>query len=208
MITLRVDVDYPYPNRLKSFVSTFLRVKLGKGYLENSKIIAKMVNESPNEVKCYWFFTVTTLPDREMLMMLNNSRHEICLHAVKDVYEEWIALEYHLMKLCGRKTFEYMLFEPKIKFYNRHGIDNVFTRIIWHNVRRCLIQSLPLLYFSNENTVGLDVLCCSVGQNLAYEKARVFKIIYFHPDWLFQSGKLNHRGRFFEVLQHLLMSKS
>ena len=206
MITFRVDVDYPYSNRLKSFLSTLLRVKLGNGYLENSKIIAQMMNESDNEVKCFWFFTVNTFPDREMLTLLNNPRHEICLHVVSDVYEEWINLEYHLMRLHGEKTFEYMVFNPKVKFYNRHGIDNFLTRIIWHKLNSDLIEPNSLSCFSNDNTVGLDMLCSCVGQKKAYQIAKGFQIIYFHPDWLFQTGKLNRRGRFFEVLEKLLLT--
>ena len=47
MIKLRMDVDYPYPSRFQSFLFTVLNRKIGKNYLKNSKIIAKMVNESP-----------------------------------------------------------------------------------------------------------------------------------------------------------------
>jgi len=29
-------------------------------------------------------------------------------------------------------------------------------------------------------------------------------VVYLHPIWLFQRGKLNHRGPFYEVLRWLL----
>ena len=205
MITLRIDVDYAYSNRLKSFLATFLNVKLGKGYLENSKIIAKMINASSKDIKAYWFFTTQTAPDCELFNLINNSKHEVCLHAVKNVYEEWMFLERHFMRLFGKKSFEYMLFEPKIKYYNVHGVKRFLMKIIWHKTNRGLTQKL-LLYFSNNNTVGLDMLCSCVGQRKAYEIAKGFQIIYFHPDWLFQTGKLNRRGRFFEVLEKLLLT--
>ena len=49
MIKLRLDVDYPYPSRAKSFLYIALRIKKrkGKDYLKNAQVIAKMVNESP-----------------------------------------------------------------------------------------------------------------------------------------------------------------
>ena len=55
MIKLRIDVDYPYPSRAKSFLYTVLNSKTGKNYLKNSKIIAKMINESTREVEVCWF---------------------------------------------------------------------------------------------------------------------------------------------------------
>ena len=71
MIKLRIDVDYPYPSRLKSFLYTALNIRTSKDYLKNAKIIARMINESPKEVKAYWFFTPKTVPDRELLDMLD-----------------------------------------------------------------------------------------------------------------------------------------
>ena len=43
MIKLRLDVDYAYPSRIKSFLYTALNRKTDKNYLKNSKIIAKMI---------------------------------------------------------------------------------------------------------------------------------------------------------------------
>ena len=55
MIKLRIDVDYAYPSRIKSFIYTALNLKGGRDYLKNSKTLARMINESPEEVKAYWF---------------------------------------------------------------------------------------------------------------------------------------------------------
>ena len=82
MIKFRIDVDYPYPSRVKSFIHTALNKKAGRDYLKNSKIIARMINESTEEVKAYWFFTFKTIPDEELLPMLNPERHEVALTAV------------------------------------------------------------------------------------------------------------------------------
>jgi len=65
MIKIRIDVDYAYASRPKSFVYTFLKRKPRKNYLANSKIIANMINETPCEVKAIWFFTPQTLPDKK-----------------------------------------------------------------------------------------------------------------------------------------------
>ena len=67
MIKIRIDVDYSYPSRLQSFISTALNISIRKNYLKNSKILAKMINESPEEVMAYWFFTPQTTPDSELL---------------------------------------------------------------------------------------------------------------------------------------------
>jgi hypothetical protein len=76
MIKIRLDVDYAYASRQKSFLCTFLNVKVKSGYLKNSKIIAKMVNESPNEAKAYWFFAPYTMPDKEMTELMRPDRHK------------------------------------------------------------------------------------------------------------------------------------
>ena len=105
MIKLRFDVDYPYPSRAKSFLYLALRIKHRKSrdYLKNSRIIAKMINESPKQVKAYWFFTPYTIPDNRLLGLLNSDRHEVALHVANKPIEEWKNLE----KATGR-TVKYL----------------------------------------------------------------------------------------------------
>ena len=76
MIKLRIDVDYPYPSRTKSFLCIALGIKSknGKDYLKNARIIAKMINESQKEVMAYWFFTPYTIPDKRLLDLLEPSK--------------------------------------------------------------------------------------------------------------------------------------
>jgi len=50
LIESRIDVDYPYPSRIKSFIYTAFGIKTRKEYLKNPKIIAKMINESQKNV--------------------------------------------------------------------------------------------------------------------------------------------------------------
>ena len=88
VIKLRLDVDYAYPSRNRSFVATAFNTKPGKDYLKNSKIIAKMINESPVELRAYWFFTPYTIPDAELLALLNVDRHEVGLHVANNAYRE------------------------------------------------------------------------------------------------------------------------
>lgn len=125
MMKLRIDVDYPYPSRLKSFLYTALNMKTSKDYLKNAKIIARMINESPKEVKAYWFFTPKTIPDKKLLGMLDKERHEIALHIVNSPYEEMKLLE----KTTGRR----------LNYYTIHGTSRLFARVIWKRWRlRCL----------------------------------------------------------------------
>ena len=118
MIKLRLDVDYAYPSRMKSFVYTALKRKTKSNYLKNSKIIAKMINESPLEVQAYWFFTPYTTPDSELLELLTPDRHEVALHVANDPYGELEKLE----KATGRK----------VRFYTVHGTARLLARLIWH----------------------------------------------------------------------------
>ena len=95
MIKLRIDVDYPYASRAKSFLYVALRIKSTKSenYLENARVIAQMINESSKNVKAYWFFTPCTIPDNRLLDLLNAERHEVALHVANKPFEEWKALE-------------------------------------------------------------------------------------------------------------------
>ena len=73
MIKLRIDVDYPYPSRTKSFLYLAFGIKKrkSKDYLRNARVIANMINESPKQVMAYWFFTPYTIPDGKLLPCLN-----------------------------------------------------------------------------------------------------------------------------------------
>jgi hypothetical protein len=196
MKTIRVDVDYAYVSRWKSFLSVFLHKKLGKGYLVNAKVIAKIVNDSSNKVKCFWFFTIQTLPDTELLNLISNSKHEVCLHYVKDLYSEWLIFRGHLAKL-GYKRFCW--------FYNRHGVERFLARVIWRKIGDApLIVSGPLKYFGERNCVKLDVLCYFCSDEKVFEIAKVNDVYHIHDVWLNQSGKLNRRGAFQNVLVRLL----
>jgi len=90
MIKLRIDVDYPYTSRAKSFATVALRRKStgGTDYLRNACIIAQMVNESQKNVKAYWFFTPYTVPDKRLLDLLNPEKHEVALHVVNSPNED------------------------------------------------------------------------------------------------------------------------
>lgn len=196
-MTLRIDVDYTYPSRLRSFLYTALGIRLGKDYLKNSKIIARMINESSKNVKAYWFFTPKTIPDKELLSLLNNDRHETALHIVNDPYGELKKLE----NSTGQK----------IRYYTVHGTSRLIARIMWKRWTSWtprIPKDFPLQSFYQFPTVGLDTLCytSSLGQALKASEIHVRKgyILHFHPIWLFQRGKLNQRAPYYEVLRRIL----
>jgi len=197
MIKLRIDVDYSYPSRAKSFLYTALNIKTGKNYLKNAKIIARMINESPKEIKAYWFFTRTTVPDRQLLDMLNEERHEVALHIANNPYEELYLLE----KATGRK----------LRYYTTHGTARLLARIIWKRwtVRSPEIpEDFPLESFYQFPFLGLDWLCYANDSAKAVRIARksitAGKVLHFHPEWLFQKGTINHRGPFYAALRRIL----
>ncbi len=198
MLTLRFDVDYPYPSRQKSFAYLLLGIKTSKNYLKNSKIIARMINESPEEVKAYWFFTPATIPDKELLELLNQEKHEVSLHIVNDPFSELKNLE----KSTART----------IQYYTIHGTERLLGRILW---KRGLTQSkavipeeFPLKSFHELTTVSLDrlVYCYRMDQVLNSVKSVIEKgeILHAHPEWLFQKGTFNHRGPYYNAFKKIL----
>lgn len=197
LVRLRIDVDYPYPSRIKSFICTALGIKTGKDYLKNSKILSRMINESKENVKAFWFFTPKTIPDNELLTLLNDSKHEIALHIVNDHERELEQLE----KATRRK----------IRFYTIHGTARLFTRIMWKRWKTKsphIPKDFPLQSFHQFPTYGLDRLCYARSTEQAVKRAESIikngRVLEIHPIWLFQRGKINRRGPFYEGLRRVL----
>ena len=197
MIKFRIDVDYPFPSRLKSFIYTASNLRLSKNYLKNSKIIARMINDSPLEVKAYWFFTAKTLPDAKLLSMLNPQKHEIALHLTNSPFKEKKILE----KTIGRT----------IKYFTIHGTARLITRVLWRRWKNkfpIVPKNFPLKSFHQFPTLSLDVLCYNYNEEKAFEKAKESinkdKILEIHPDWLFQRGLINRRGKYYSTLRKIL----
>jgi len=197
LLRIRVDVDYPYPSRIRSFIYTALGIKICSDYLKNSKIIAQMINESTKEVKVYWFFTPKTIPDKELLGLLRSDKHEIALHIVNDAYEE--------LKLLEKTT------RRKINYYTIHGTARLLARIMWKRWKAKepeIPSTFPLSSFHQYPTFSLDGVChiCNAEEALKRANSDIERgyVIYFHPIWLFQRGNLNHRGPFYETLRRIL----
>jgi hypothetical protein len=198
MIKLRMDVDYPYPSRAKSFLYLALGIKnrKSKDYLKNARVIAKMVNESPKQVKAYWFFTPYTIPDKRLLDLLNTDKHEVALHVANKPFEEWKILENQTNRT--------------VTYYTIHGTKRLFARLLWGRKLResqaKIPSDLPLKSFHDFPTFGLDTERYTLGLDRAKETAEEWikqkYVLSIHPEWLFQSG--NHRGPFYDVLKSIL----
>ncbi len=200
MFKLRLDIDYPYPSRAKSFLYIALGIKKrdGRDYLKNARIIAKMVNESPSQVMAYWFFTPYTLPDKKLLDLLHEDKHEVALHIANNPYREWKILENETNR--------------KIQYYSIHGTSRLVNQILW---RRKIGQgqakvpsSFPLKSFHEFPTVSLDAVryyhSCDETKKEAEERTINGEVLSIHPDWLFKRGKHNHRGPFYDALKSIL----
>jgi hypothetical protein len=198
IMKLRLDVDYPYPSRIKSFLFIALNRKAGKDYLKNAKIIARMINETPRKIQAYWFFTTRTEPDDEILQLLHSNIHEIGLHVANDPNWELKRLE----QVTGRK----------IRFYTIHGTARMVARMIWRRkiweAQAQIPQNFRLQSLHDVTTLGLDVICYSTPPLVALKVAEASiargDILHVHPEWLFKRGKLNHRGPFYETLREIL----
>jgi hypothetical protein len=198
MIKIRLDVDYPYPSRFQSFLFTTLNTRTSRNYLKNSKILAKMFNESPEELRAYWFFTPQTIPDGELLALLHPDKHEVALHVATQPYKEWKQLENATKR--------------KVEYYTVHGTARLIARLMW---RRKLSEAIvpippgfPLKSFYDFPTIHLDRICYDnppwPAVKIAQESVAKGDVLHIHPEWLFQKGTLNHRGPYYDVLRVLL----
>ncbi|MGE5575232.1 MAG: GNAT family N-acetyltransferase, partial [Ignavibacteria bacterium] len=200
MIKLRIDVDYPYPSRAKSFLTIALRIKgkRSRDYLKNARVLARMINESPNEVKVYWFFTPFTVPDQRLLDLLAPKKHEVGLHVANKPFEECKDLE--------NKT------KRKIQYYTIHGTQRVFARLLWG---RRLSQSqaivphdFPLSSLHDFPTTSLDRMRYLMGFDAVKEEAKLWveqgTIMSIHPEWVFEGNSKSKRGPFYDVLKNIL----
>lgn len=197
MITIRIDVDYPYRSRFRSFVYTVSGIKFGSDYLKNAKIVAGMINDSADDVKAHWFFTLKTLPDQELLRLLQPNKHEVDLHVVNDSMRE---LE--LLENATKRT-------PR--HYTIHGTERLVGRIAWRRFKSRapkIPKNFPLQSFHDFPTVGIDSLAYANpldrALKIARERLNAGDVIYFHPIWLFQRGKMNHRGPCYQILRKIL----
>lgn len=200
MIKLRIDVDYPYPSRARSFLHVALRIKRkkDKNYLKNARIIARMINESPLEVRGFWFFTPYTIPDKKLLELLNLEKHEIALHVANNPFEEWKVLENETNRT--------------VKYYTIHGTQRLLARLMWGRKRSqsqaAIPSDLPLTSFHNFTTMSLDRERYKFGLEKTLIDAERWidsdVVLSFHPEWLFRKTKRNQRGPFYDVLKAIL----
>ena len=200
MITLRIDVDYPYTSRPKSFLSIALRVKSTRGtdYLKNARIIAQMINESQKEVKAYWFFTHYTIPDQRLLNLLGEVRHEVALHVATQPFREWRMLE--------EKT------NRKIKYYTMHGTAGFLNQLLWgrklSEAQPVIPKEFPLISFHDFKTMSLDRERYLYGYEGALKETETFVhediVMSIHPDWLFNQTVRTQRGAYYDVLKTML----
>jgi hypothetical protein len=165
--------------------------------LKNAKIIARMINGSPKEIKAYWFFTPKTIPDRELLDMMDDERHEVCLHVANRPVEEMQLLE----KATGKK----------LRYYTIHGTSRLLTRVIWKRWKTktpVIPENFPLESFHQFPTFGLDAYCYAKTRGKAVEiatqKIAEGIVLEIHPEWVFQRGTINHRGPFYGAFRSIL----
>ena len=170
----------------------------GKDYLRNARAIAKMINESPKNVKAYWFFTPYTIPDKKLLDLLNPERHEVALHIATDPYREW--------KILENET------DRTVQYYTIHGTSRIFTQLLWGRKlgeKQVKVPAdFPLKSFHEFTTFSLDRICFQLGFDGGVREANAWIkqdfVLSMHPEWLFKKGKRSQRGPFYVVHQENL----
>lgn len=147
MMKLRIDVDYPFPSRMKSFIYVALRLKHAKkqDYLKNACILAQMINESSKTVRAYWFFTPYTIPDEKLLALLNTEKHEVALHVANNPFKELKTLENETNR--------------KVKYYTIHGTNRFVAKLLWGRKpgqsQAIIPEGFPLISFHTFPTMSL-----------------------------------------------------
>ncbi len=196
-IKLRIDVDYPYPSRNKSFLAVRLRCKskTSRDYLKNARTVARMINESPKDVKAYWFFTPYTIPDKRLLDLLKPERHEVALHIATEPLQEWKVLENETNRT--------------VTYYTIHGTSSLVARLLWGRYRKRVPEipsDFPLKSFHDFTTFGLDAIRYSAGFDGGKTQVdawiRQSFVLSVHPEWLFQAG--GRRGPYYDLLKAVL----
>ncbi len=199
MFKLRLDVDYPYPSRIKSFLYVGLRIKSKKSqdYLRNARIIARMVGESKVDVKAYWFFTPYTIPDKRLLYLLGPDKHVVALHVANKPVKEWKTLEGE----TGRKVEDYTI----------HGTSNLFAKLLWgrgFKSQAAIPADFPLKSFHELHNISLDRERYLRGYDTSVQYARDWiennVALEVHPEWLFEANNRTKRGPYYDVLKTLL----
>ena len=208
MIKLRIDVDYPYTSRAKSFLYIALRIKSTRGndYLRNARLIAQMINESPKDVRAYWFFTPYTIPDKRMLDLLNPQKHEVGLHVVNKPFEEFKTLE--------EKT------NRKVQYYTIHGTEGRLNQLLWrprnfkqlrlNQSRSAIPSNFKLISFHDEppRTMSLDHERYLRGYVQVVKQIHDWidqgVVMSMHPEWLFSARQKTQRGPFYDALKTML----
>jgi hypothetical protein len=199
VVKLRLDVDYAYPSRAKSFAYLALGLKnKRKNYLKNSKIIARMLKESPKQVMAYWFFTPYTIPDKTLLDLLTPDRNEVGLHIATDQYREWKILENETQRT--------------VKYYTIHGTSRVIAQLLWGRKlgqkQATISNDFPLRSFHDFKTYSLDAGRYRFGlERMKTESENLIKedvVLEIHPEWLFSKGTINPRGPCYDILKYIL----
>ncbi len=157
-----------------------------------------MINESKKNVKAYWFFTPTTMPDAELLGMLNENKHEVALHVATNPYKELKELEQATKR--------------HVNYYTVHGTERLVARLMWRRklseAKAPIPADFPLHSFYVYPTVGIDRLCYDNSFTRAMqtvdEGIARGDVLHFHPEWLLQQGTINHRGPYYDVLKTVL----
>jgi hypothetical protein len=199
VIKLRLDVDYAYPSRAKSFVYLALGIKKKRNnYLKNSKIIARMFKESPKQIAAYWFFTPYTIPDKTLLDLLTPESNEVGLHIATDPNREWKILENETKRT--------------VKYYTIHGTSRVIAQLLWGRKlgqKQATVPSdFPLKSFHDFKTYSLDAGRYKFGlERMKIESENLIKenvVLEIHPEWLFSKGTINPRGPYYDILKYIL----
>jgi hypothetical protein len=83
----------------------------------------------------------------------------------------------------------------------------MWRRKLWE-AKASIPENFPLKSFYDFPTIGLDRVCYEhttiESIKIAEQSIAKDEVLHVHPEWLFQRGKLNHRGPYYETLKTIL----
>jgi len=186
---LRVDIDFPYPRQTENYLNILLGLRF-KNYLEDSKTLCRLLNRY--NATATWFPTVLVIPDRELLDLLDEGRHEIgCQFIWRESEIERLRSE------LGRE----------IRFYAIHGTGTLINKVLWRRFRHPSIESKELVCIRDD--INFDKLCyryppCEILK--IFKKLSSKTMVVTHPTYMNRRSVLSKKGPTSETFSFLLKS--
>lgn len=157
--------------------------------MRDSKVLCKLLNEY--EATALWFPTILTIPDKELLGLLDAGGHEIGCQVIWDEDE----IE-KLQAEIGRE----------IRFYVIHGTGTLINKLLWRRLRPPSVESREIVRVRGAS-INFDKFCYRHSPHAIlkmFKKLSRKTIIVAHPTYINRSSILSKKGPTLGMFSFLL----